>query len=121
MLSINGKLPPRCSVEREKLIFFNAKNRKSKTKNKKQKQKQKKPYLGYNICYFVEGHIGYCLPLVKTSLFADWKCVVIGICKPSATLFNDFSSSDSSKTQVLGGHMNQPGDASNFCFPVPGL
>ena len=77
VLSINGKLPPSCSVEREKLIFFNGKNRKSKPKNKK--QKQKKPYLGYNICYFVEGHIGYCLPLVKTSLFADWKCVVIAI------------------------------------------
>ena len=66
-MTINGKLPPRCSVEREKFIFFNGKNRKSKTKNKK----QKKPYLGYNICYFVEGHIGYCFPLEKKSLFAD--------------------------------------------------
>ena len=73
---------------------------KQKTKNKN----KKKPYLGYNICYFVEGHIGYCLPLVKTSLFADWKCVVIGICQPLATLFNDFSSSDSSKTSFRRAH-----------------
>ena len=119
VLSINAKLPPRCSVEREKLIFFKGKNRKSKTRN--QKKKKKNHTFGYNICYFVEGHIGYCPPLEKTSLFADWKCVVIGICQPSATLFNDFSSSGSTKTQVLGWHMNQPSYASNFCFPIPGL
>ena len=34
VLSINAKLPPRCSVEREKLPLYNGKNRKFKTKKK---------------------------------------------------------------------------------------
>ena len=66
VLSMDAKLPPRGSVEREKLNKYISH---LKCCINQKKIKIIKQYLGYKICWFAEHHIGHYLALQMTSPF----------------------------------------------------